>query len=313
MKKRTLVTFFDSNYIHRAVITYESLAEVHKNFVLYAVCFDELSYEVVKTLGYENFIPIAPAEFETEELLKSKAEKKKMYEYYWSCKPSAIKFVMDKTEAEMVTFIDCDFMFFQSPEPIFEEGDKANVILQPNNFSFETDDQFTTAGYYCSCWEGFRNNEEGREALDWWHKRCMEWCFSRFEEGKFADQKYLDGWRSKFKGVREVVEMGANMAPWSATKYDFTETNGVVTINDKYPMIYYHYHSFKMNLVNYEYMITGDRHNSYNISPELERLVYPPFIKKMKEVLERLKKIENYKKYTEINPEGVYLLNKEYK
>jgi hypothetical protein len=309
MKKRTLVTFFDSNYIHRAVITYESLAKVHKDFVLYAICFDDLSYEVVKTLNYENFIPVSMNEFETEEMKERKRSKTKMYEYYWSCKPYSVQWVMEKSGAEMVTYIDCDFMFFKSPEPIFQEADKANVIIQPNNFSFEEEDEFIPVGYYCSCWESFCNNSKGREVLTWWNAQCSEWCSSKFEDGKFADQKYLDGWRRKFVGVKEIVEVGANIAPWSATKYDFSEKDGSVWINDKYKMIYYHFHSFKMNLSDYKYVITGDRNNSYDISPELAIIVYQPYINKMKEVLERLKKIKNYRKYTEINPEGVYLLN----
>lgn len=304
MNKRILVTFFDSNYIPKALATYKSLASVHESFDLYAFCFDDLSYKVVKTLNYNNFIPVHYSEFENKELINSKNNKEKMYEYYWSCKPYTIKWVMEKTGSDMVTYIDCDFMFFQSPEPIFKEADKASILIQPNNFSFDEEKQFLPVGYYCSCWESFKNNEQGYQVLDWWHKNCMEWCYAKFEGDKFADQKYLDKWRIMFKGVREIVNIGANIAPWNIQKYDLTNNKGKVLINDLFPLIYYHYHSFKMNLLDYSYLITGDRDNFYRIPDGIEEIIYKPYIKLLKEAIIEAKRIPEYEKYTREFPES---------
>lgn len=304
MKKRVIVTFFDSNYIAKAIATYKSLAKVHDNFELYAFCYDDLSYQVVKKLNYENFIPIQPSEFENEELLRVKAGKTKMYEYYWACKPYTVSWIMNKTGAESVTYIDCDFMFFQSPEPIFEESDRTDVLIQPNNFSYDEEKQFLPVGYYCSCWETFRNNTNGRAVLEWWHKSCMEWCYARFEEGKFADQKYLDKWRLDFKGVREVVNIGANIAPWNVQKYDLSNENGKVLINNLYPVIYYHYHSFKMNLIDYSYILTGDRENFYRLQDELTEVIYRPYIELLKECTIEARKIQEYDQYAHEFPDS---------
>ncbi|OGC68881.1 hypothetical protein A2415_05565 [candidate division WWE3 bacterium RIFOXYC1_FULL_39_7] len=304
MKKRYLVTFYDSNYLPKAVATYLSLQKYHSNFVLYAFCFDDLSYEITKKLNYPNFIPIAPKDFENEELKKSKSEKEKLYEYYWSCKPYIVLKVMNDTKADMVTYIDCDFMFFDNPEVIFQEIGNADVLIQPNNFSVDEVDQFKPVGYYCSCWESFKNTKNARQVLGWWHQKCMEWCYARFEDGKFADQKYLDQWRILFKGVRENTQIGANIAPWSIQKYDLSSKNGKVIVNG-WPLIYYHYHSFRMNLINYKYIITGDRENFYRIPKEAVSLVYSPYIKLLKQTLIDLKKIPEYYKYAISNPESL--------
>ncbi len=304
MKKRILVTFFDSNYIPKALATYKSLVKVNDNFDLYAFCFDDLSYNVVKKLNYKNFVPVHYSEFENEELIKSKTNKEKMYEYYWSCKPYTIKWIMDKTGADMVTYIDSDFMFFQNPEPIFEEADRASVLIQPNNFSYDEEKQFLPVGYYCSCWESFKNNQEGHKVLNWWHQKCMEWCYARFEEDKFADQKYLEKWRIMFKGVKEVTNVGANIAPWNIQKYDLANKKGKILINNLWPLIYYHYHSFKMNLIDYSYIITGDRDNFYRIPAGVEKIIYQPYIELLKVAIIEAKSIPEYQKYAKEFPES---------
>jgi len=304
MKKRTLVTFFDSNYIPKALATYMSLSRVHNNFKLYALCFDDLSFNVIKKMNYHHFIPIHYSEFENEELQKNKKNKEKMYEYYWSCKPYAILWIMKKTKAEMVTYIDCDFLFFQSPEPIFKEAEKASVLIQPNNFSYDEEKQFLPVGYYCSCWESFKNNHEGHKVLRWWHKKCMEWCYAKFENEKFADQKYLDRWRLLFKGVREVINVGANISPWNIQKFDLTVRNNQILINNSCPLIYYHYHSFKINLINYKYMITGDRENYYRIPKDIKKIIYLPYIKLLKSAIIRSKTIPEYLEYAQKFPES---------
>lgn len=299
---RHIATFFDSNYLAKAIVTYESLREQKIKFTLYGFCFDDLSYEVIKALNFPNFIPIHTSQFENEELLQSKKNKDKFYEYYWSCKPYIIKWVMDNYRADLVTYIDCDFMFFKSPEVIFDEIGKNDVLIQPNNFSSDELKQFVPVGYYCSCFESFRNNKNGRFVLDWWHKKCMDWCKAVFEPGRFADQKYLDDWRVRFKKVREISNIGANLAPWSIQKYEISgDKKGNVFVNDA-NLIYFHYHSFKMNISDLKYLITGDRDNFYRISDTDVKLIYKPYIKHMKKVIINLKKIKSFRDYVEANP-----------
>ena len=110
--------------------------------------------------------------------------------------------------------------------------------------------------------------------------------------------------------VREVANPGANVAPWNVQKYDISKKGGKILINTKWPLIYYHYHSFKMNLKNYDYMITGDRHNNYEINKDVINIIYKPYIVEMIKVIKRLKQFSIYKEYVNKNPEGNYHINK---
>ena len=46
-------------------------------------------------------------------------------------------------------------------------------------------------------------------------ERCIEWCFDRVEDGKFADQEYLDDWPQVHEDVVVLERPGVGMAPWN--------------------------------------------------------------------------------------------------
>lgn len=304
-KTRHIVTSSDANYLHKAVVFYKSLMKLHANFILHVFCFDDITYKIFKKLDYKNVIIYHTSEFETAELLKIRALKKRKYEYYWACKPFIALKVLEEQRTDFISLTDCDLMFYRSPELIFDEFIGADVIIQPNNFSYQFEKDFIPVGYYCSSFLCFRNTKNSKKILRWWLKKCMDWCSSNFEKGKFGDQKYLDDWRTRFKKVREISNVGSNIAPWNIQKFDLSIRNGQIMINNKWPLIYYHYHSFRMSLRNYKYIITGDRHNYYPIPQDIVRFIYKPYIKLLKETVKDLKKIKEYEKYVETNPEGI--------
>ncbi len=62
----------------------------------------------------------------------------------------------------------------------------------------------------------FRNDTAGRVCLADWRARCLDWCFDRLDDGKYADQKYLDGWPAKVGLALLVLDHpGVNLAPWN--------------------------------------------------------------------------------------------------
>lgn len=304
-KTRHIVTGSDANYLHKAIVFYKSLSKYHNNFILHLFCFDDVTYKVLQTLNYKNIVIYTASELENKELLKAKALKDRMYEYYWTCNPSMARKVIREQKTDFISLADCDLMFFQSPEVIYDEFEGTDVIIQPNNFSYQHVKDFIPVGYYCTSFQCFRNNNNGRKILDYWHKQCLKWCSAEFEEGKFGDQKYLEDWGVRFKKVREVTNVGTNIAPWNVQKFDLSKKNGQVIINNKWPLVYYHYHSFRMNLANYDYIITGDRNNKYSVSPATIKLIYQPYIKIIKSIVKELKEIREYNDYVKSNPKGI--------
>lgn len=302
--KVNLVAYIDANYLPKALVCYDSLREhfVGK-FRMYMYCFDDITYTILKKYALPDLVVIHKKDFETPEILAQK-KSKKSYEYFWTYTPVVLQDTMKMVpEGDLVVYMDTDMMFFASPQCIFDELEDKDVLIQPNNFSVRERWQFEPIGYYCTAFNVFRNNENSRTIVEDWKQKCIEWCGATLEEGRFGDQKYMDYWRDEYQKVREVTTVGANVAPWNIHKYDISYRNGKVFVNDK-PLIYYHFHSFKMSLSDYSYIIQGDRENFYDIRKDAVDFIYTPYIEQMHKAIERLREEKPFSDYVKRNPGG---------
>jgi hypothetical protein len=98
------------------------------------------------------------------------------------------------------------------------DNSKKSVLITDHNYAPEYD-QSSTSGQYCVQFVTFiRNN--GENVRKWWENRCLEWCFNRFEDGKFGDQKYLDDWDTRFcDQVHVLQDKELILAPWNAIRF----------------------------------------------------------------------------------------------
>ena len=114
-------------------------------------------------------------------------------------------------------------IFFASPQILLDEMDESeSVLITPHRYTPQYD-QSEKTGIYCVQFVYFRNNQQGRKVLTWWRKACLEWCYNRFEDGRFGDQKYLDDWPERFEGVHVLQHLGGGVAPWNMQQYRFEQ------------------------------------------------------------------------------------------
>jgi hypothetical protein len=86
-----------------------------------------------------------------------------------------------------------------------------------------------------------RGNSVGLQCLSWWRERCLEWCYDRPENGRFADQKY--DWPVRFPEVVILQHKGAGLAPWNVANYTLNLTNDQMFV-DSQPLVFFHFHGF---------------------------------------------------------------------
>jgi hypothetical protein len=99
-------------------------------------------------------------------------------------------------------------------------------------------------GRYNVGWVSFRNDATGLSCAQWWRARCLEWCYDRLENGRYADQRYLDEWPTRFEGVRTLEHKGANLAPWNVSQYTLSYRSNAVWVDDD-PLVFYHFHGLR--------------------------------------------------------------------
>src|SRR4051794_33506576 len=214
---RYFCTYFDSRYLIKGLALYSSLKRHCPGFVLYVLCLDERTHAVLSKLAYRELRLIRLADFEAAnpDLLAVKSERT-FFEYYCTLTPCLATWVLDNApRVDMLTYVDADLYFFSSPEPLFAEVAQGSTLIIEHRNAPDFAHYTPTNGIYNVGWLTFRRDEDGLACLRWWRQRCIEWCFLRAEDGKFADQKYLDEWPERFDGVVVSALKGANVAPWN--------------------------------------------------------------------------------------------------
>ncbi|MFN5952428.1 MAG: hypothetical protein ACK6A9_18285 [Dolichospermum sp.] len=277
------VTLFDSNYLTRGLVMYRSLLRHAGEFHLWIICFDDLAHQLLQQLNLEKVTLVSLSEFEDSELLKIKPQRTQR-EYCWTCTPSTLLYVLNtEPHVDTITYLDADLMFFSSPEPIFTEAKNASILLTEHRYLPEYD-QSATSGIYNVQFMMFRRNIEGLNALKWWRDRCIEWCYARFENGKFGDQKYLDDWKERFPGVHIVEHLGSGLAPWNAAQYNLTKKGENIFV-EEYPLIFYHFHALKIHPFKIGYL------SNYPLKPELCEWVYYPYYQQLNQSYQEIQNL----------------------
>ncbi|MEW6470160.1 MAG: glycosyl transferase [Bacteroidota bacterium] len=301
-------TLFDSFYLTRGLAMYRSLEKVCDNFHLYIFAFDDKSYELLNKLALRKATIIPLKEFEDDRLLAVKPGRSKA-EYCWTCTPSTILYVIEKFGVPSCTYLDADLYFYQDPGVLFEEMGDRSILLTEHRYPPRFN-RTASSGIYCVQFITFVNDKNGMEALRWWRDACIAWCYDRYEDGKFGDQKYLDDWLQRFKGVHVLQHLGGGLACWNVEQYPLISRKGNRILfrdkaaNSEFEAIFYHFHHVRFFLN--DIVDLGWRHPTM---PVVEQL-YAPYIIELQEIEREVKRVDPafdipLKKFTLIHNEGI--------
>ena len=238
-------TYFDSNYLPRGLALYRSLERHAGAFRLFVLCLDDRTFATLMAMRPAWLAPISMEQFEAgdADLLAAKSNRSRI-EYYFTCSPSVPLYILrNHPGIDVITYVDADLYFFSDPQPIYDEFGDGSILIVEHRFSERLRSR-VDHGIYNIGLLSFRNDERGLKCLNWWRERCIEWCCDRVEGGRYADQRYLDDWPTRFEGVVVLQHRGAGLAPWNVDRYEIGRDGGA-TVVDGAPLVFYHFHGIR--------------------------------------------------------------------
>lgn len=275
--KYNFCTLFDSNYLTKGLILYDSLIKTCDHFHLYVYAFDDFCYKTLLDLKLPHLTVVSLLDFENEDLLKIKPTRT-IAEYCWTCSPSIIWHAIHHFDLDHCTYIDADLLFFNSPKIAYDEISEASIAIT-EHFMPEDD----LAGRFCVQFVYINNDENGLKALKWWKDSCIEWCFARYEDGKFGDQKYLDLFPILFEKVHIFKHRGVGVAPWNMAEYNYLSENMLEFDGQTYPVVFFHYHgiAIKYDEVKLSLKLIP---TTFDLQKNTKEVFYIPFLLAYKKV-----------------------------
>jgi len=258
----------------QGIALYRSMTTHMPTFRLWVLCLDEETFQALGKLSLPNLCPLRLAELETAELLKIKG-KRSLKEYCWTLTPFAPRFVFElEPEIERITYVDADLYFTKSPNLIFSEFEKSSKSVLITEHAYDPQhDQTLSSGKYCVQFITF-DRMLGEKVRKDWELKCIDWCYSRHEDGKFGDQKYLEAWPVDFSELVYVLENKELIrGPWNANFYP----------NES--CIAWHFHDFRLfALFNYLGAFIGD----YPLPEQVIKKFYVQYFKESLNIIKYL-------------------------
>jgi hypothetical protein len=237
-------TYFDRHYLTRAITLYRSLVRHSPRFTLWTLCLDDDAFALMTGLDLPGVRPVPLAELERAdpELLGVKSSRSPI-EYYFTCSPSFPRFLFGRhPEIDLLIYLDADLSFYSDPAPILDELGDGSVLIVPHRFP-EPLRHLEVYGIFNVGLVAVRNDARGGRILERWRAQCIEWCYDRLEDGRFADQRYLDAWPGQ-PGVVVLEHPGGGLAPWNVAGHRL-DLKAEPPLVDERPLIFYHFQGVK--------------------------------------------------------------------
>lgn len=274
-------TYFDHRYLVRGLALHQSLVEHCTPFRLWILCLSDTCFDVLvkMNLPHVRLLRLNDLETADPELAQARLNRA-LVEYYFTCTPALLLHLLRTQEdVARLTYLDADLYFFGDPEPVFDEIGDHSIAMVPHRYSPQLMHMARSHGTYNVGWLSFRRDEHGLSCLAWWRERCIEWCYERVEDGKYADQKYLDEWPSRYHGVRSIQHPGANLAPWNLETHHLSLDGGRVLV-DGWPLLFFHFHRLR----EIQSWLFAPRLADFKVTPSpiVRQGIYIPYLRRLR-------------------------------
>jgi hypothetical protein len=150
-----------------------------------------------------------------------------------------------------VIFLDPDTAVYSSLDPIERDLDAHPVVLTPHYLKPQPDTEgesdlgMMRFGSFNLGFFAVRQGNQALEFLNWWHRRCIDFCFMESQFGLSTDQKWVSIAPCFFDFLKVSFNPGYNAAPWNTFERQLTAKQGdQYFVNEEFPLIFFHFSNF---------------------------------------------------------------------
>lgn len=270
-------TLFDQGYLIKGLAMLRSLKRNCTDVHVYVLCMDEKTQIILMNLAIPYITCIDLYQLEDQVLLEAKKDRS-IAEYCWTLSPCLPWYVLkNNLDIDLITYLDADLFFFSDLQPLFDEIEKAEVVIIEHRFASYYKN-FEVNGRFCVEWVSFRRGPEGIACLSRWREQCIDWCYAKPDSNRMGDQKYLDEWPERYSSLHILQHTGAGVAPWNYAQYRFYKNSIGQIMVDEVPLIFYHFHQFQL-LNNGKFDRLSRLYTSKCTEPEIVYEIYELAIK----------------------------------
>lgn len=282
--KLTLCTLYNSLYLDKGLVLYDSLKECAKDFELYVLCMDDKCFEVLSDIDDKQLIPLELSSIENEIMIEARANRS-FAEYCWTCSSRLIQYILYTFRPDCCTYIDADMYFYHDPQVLVDEmlSEGKSVMMVPHRFTERNIHLAQKVGSYCVEFNSFMNDEKASEVLTDWHKKCIEFCGEIGDGVHWGDQKYMDEWVQNYPSVvHPCNHLGAGVAPWNIELYKdyrIKDNSIVCKLEDqRIPLVFFHFQS--LSYISRKEISTGVE-NKLDADYQFIDLIYRTYLEKV--------------------------------
>jgi hypothetical protein len=289
--KINFFTYFSSGYVIPGITAIESFLITNTNSIGFVVCLDNESYEILSEIFVDKRVKVYHIDhfsYISKKLFDYQNERS-YAESLISIKPELMHRIMTEIpDSDYLIYIDADLFFTSSIELILPTSSSEIGLLSQHQFSKQQEPSYKY-GTYNAGLIILKSCDESIDLLLEWAKKCDEWCFLWCENGKFADQGYLNELSNR-SGIVSDATPGLNNGVYffQYSKRKIERRSGKTYIEDS-ELICFHFHGFKMGT---RTIWTGI--NRYGKPRNFIRVflyVYFPYIKSMWRNFQKVERI----------------------
>jgi hypothetical protein len=276
-------SYFDSGYLSRGLALIDSLRTQGDESPVWIMTLDDASKVYLDDAALPDVHTVTVGELESAvPALSPLASQRSRMEYYFTCTPLLVRYVMDRYPdvATSVIYLDSDLYFFDDPGLALDAMGAGSIGIIEHRYPTRLAKRLAKYGRFNVGWVGFAADDRGRKCLDWWASSTLEWCSDVPSDGKYADQGYLDQFPELFDGVAILEPVGLNLAPWNSPRFEIGLAGDAVTV-DRDPLVFFHFHGLKRSK---GWWITAQLVYGASMGRVLRDHVYLPYLRRLEAV-----------------------------